>query len=557
VSRFCVEYSSKEENMTFRISTPIFCMVYSFSLWAGAQTTSRNSNKSWVYALQSNSIQFASKGSDFAAATPGRFPAWVFYLWNHFLSWEPEDLAPLPTGACDLFNLRESIRRASDVKMRSYIFEQYQAHCKEPFTVGPSNTLRQALQIFTMSYNIEANPFLHRVVFHLPDGQKLKGVLALKDTKSRPLIIVRAGITGNVEDAFAERFFFYQFFERGLFNVLLVENMTGSDYIHFNKSFNFGGLAESYQNIWLAETLRSPSQPISHLVQSVHLVGLSLGGQGVLTAAWLARYQKNPKLFNSFMAFCPLVNTVDTFNYLFKKSWVKYPLEFWARSQFTEFKDFRPDLFNGFMGLPGRLLKAVANSYKRPDAEILGVREPWFIQKQNNYYSLHQLSKWDQTLRDPVWIWITQQDSVVPTRLNTDRLQLVAPVRIEQGNHCSFPVVWDNRVLSALFTGQVLGTSNFQITEKHIILNADPRRKWELRDVKFFEDRQQLEVVLGIGSKNKKAFIMDFSDLDFTFGNGPLSDHEKFMVKRWLSSNLRWEANGTDLSLIVSWPIVK
>jgi hypothetical protein len=546
------------ENMTFRISFQVLTAILGFSLWASAQTESVYPDKKWIYAYQTKSVQFISHGSDYAAATPGRHPEWAQYLVNRFLSWQPIDLDPRPEGECDLFKLRESIRNALDVKMRTLALERYHSKCQKLFTEGPSNPLQQAIKIFSMKYNVDENPFLHRVLFHLPDGQKLKGVLALKDTtKSRPLIIVRAGITGNVEEAFAERFFFYQLFERGLFNVLLVENMTGTDYIHFNKTLSFGGIAESYQNIWLAQTLRSSSQHLSKLIQSIHLVGLSLGGQGVLTSAWLARYQTNPKLFSSYLALCPLVNLTDTFDYLFKKSWLKFPLEIWARSRFTEFRTFRPELFKGYWGLPNRLLMAVAKNYKRPPASLLGVKEPWFIKQQTDFYSLHELSKWDPTLRDPVWIWVTNEDSAVPVNLNTDQLQSVDPVRIEEGNHCSFPVVWDNRVLSAILEGYILGASQMRMTEKQVKLEVDPKLSWDLTNVLFQDDKPEIEVELSAGNKTKRSFMINRSDLDFAFRSPKLSEHEKFMIRRWLSSNLRWEPDGTGLSLLVSWPIVK
>ncbi len=543
--------------MTFRISFQVFIVFLAFSTLAHAQTTAPFPDKSWVLGYQSRAIKFISHGSDYAAATPGRHPQWARYLLNRFLAWQPIDLNPRPTGDCDLYKLREAIRLAPDLRIRTVTLDQYHLKCAKQFIEGPQNPIEQALKIFSMKYEVDQNPFLHRIVFNLPDGQKLKGVLALKDSRNRPLVIVRAGITGNVEEAYAERFFFYQLFERGLFNVLLVENMTGADYIHHNKSLNFGGLAESYQNIWLAQTLTSKFQPISRLVQSVHLIGLSLGGQGVLTSAWMARYQKNPKLFSSYMALCPLVNTVDTFNHLFKESWLRFPLEIWARSRFSEFKTFRPELFEGFLGFPSRMLDAVAKNYKRPDASYLGVVEPWFIEKQTNYYALHQLSKWDPTLRDPVWIWVTKEDNIVPVSLNTDQLQLANPLRISEGSHCSFPVVWDNRVLSAVLQGHVLGNSNFKVFDKKVKLDINPELNWDLTNITFPDDRQIIEIELSAGPKAKRSFTINRSDLDFSFRTPKLSEHEKFMIRRWLSSNLRWERNGTDLSLLVSWPMVK
>jgi hypothetical protein len=541
-------------NMTFRISTWLFPLVLTALTPVLVVAADKLPDKSWILPYQTNEIQFVRPGSAWTAATPGRHPFWVQTLINRFLAWQPLDSTPTPTGDCDLYKLRESIRTESDNRLQTQIMNQFRSKCPQLFTVGSSFSLVQGLQIFSMKYDIDQNPFFHRVVFQLPDGEKLKGVLAIRDTKRRPLVIVRAGITGNVEEAFAERFFFYQFFERGLFNVLLVENMTGTDYIHYNHSMNFGGIAESYQNIWLAKTLTSPRQPISQFIQSLHLVGLSLGGQGVLTAAWLARYQSNPHLFSSFMAFCPLVNTVETFDYLFQKSWMRYPLEIWAHSRFGELKKFQPELFKKYWGLPRRVLGAIEKNYKRSDASVLGVTEPWFISRRTDYLSLHELSKWDPTLRDPVWIWMTEHDSVVPPNLNTDRLQLLTPLRIPEGNHCSFPVVWDGRLMSAALEGYILGAAKFTMPEKEVKIAANPVLKWKIGDIKIQDGNPMIQVTLITDDRDFRNIQINRNELDFQFRETKLTEHEKFMIQRWISSNLHWKADAQSSGLVVSWP---
>ncbi len=544
-------------NMTFRISYGLIGLL--LTVFISSQAMGDSFGKSWIRAYQSESMKFIPAGSEWAAATPGRHPVWAQKLINQYFAYEPWDQTPTPLGDCDLFKLREAIRQVSDNRFRNQIVQKYRSQCASYFHEGPSNSLQQALKVFSMKYDVDSNPFFHRIVFFLPDGQKLKAVLAMKDLKKRPLVIVRAGITGNVEEAFAERFFLYDFFERGLFNVLLVENMTSTDYIHYNRRLDFGGLTESYQNIWLAQTLTSPSQPFSRFVQSVHLVGLSLGGQGVLTAAWLARYQKNPKLFSSFMAFCPLVNTTETFDYLFKKSWLRFPLEVWAHSRFKEYKAIRPDLFKSYWGLAPHLLSAVAQNYHRPPAALLGVKEPWFVQRQNNnYYSLHELSRWDPTLRDPVWIWVTDQDPAVPVRLNTGQLQLANALHISEGEHCSFPVVWDNRVFSTILNGYIMGSSRWQVPEKQIKLDITPSVNWQLGNIQILDGASVVQVELTAREgKMKKTFSINRSDLDFQFRSAKLSPHEVWMVKRWLATNLHWQADTTGLSVLVSWPMVK
>lgn len=548
--------------MTFRIS--VFEVFFSLVLGSssGFSTAHASSqqiplDKSWVKSLETAELQFPAPDSEWAAATPGRHPAPVHWFLNRILKWDPQDQDPSPRGDCALPQFVNQLSNATSPKEKTQIYKQYHNNCEDQYVTGSLLAQWQAFRLFSMSYNIDEHPFLNRVVLHLPDGKKLKGMLAIKDGKKRPLVILRMGITGNVEEAFAERFFYYQLFERSLFNFLMVENMTSSDFIHNNKTLEFAGIAESYQNFWIARTLRDPKQPISKLIESLHLVGLSLGGQGVLTAAWLAPFQKNPEIFQSFLALCPLVNLRPTFNFLFKEGIAGLPLELWAHSRFTEVKDFRPELFQEFFGLPHRVLKTVSENYKKPDAKIFGVVEPEFIAKENDFFNLHQLSTWDPAIRRPVWVWVTEKDAIVPYEINTYTLKDVYPVVINVGNHCSFPAAWDGRMTQAMFRGHILGATKFSPDAKSVQLDVSINENWDLNNVKPKGDSGRLEVTLISEKREKVTFEVNITDLDFQFRSKTLSEPEKRMIRRWLSTNLTFTPGPDGRGMTVSWPFVK
>ncbi|MFN8792469.1 MAG: hypothetical protein ACK5Y2_13525 [Bdellovibrionales bacterium] len=503
-------------------------------------------------------IEMISSDSPFAAATPGRHPALVQWVFNQVFRWDPQDQGPAPKNECALGPLTRQLERAQAPREKTEIMNRYLQDCESQFLNGELKAHIQALRLFTMSYSIDDHPFLTRVLFHLPDGKKLKGLLAVKDQKRRPFVILRMGITGNIEEAFAERFFYYQLFERGLFNFLMVENMTGTDFIHHNRSVEFAGLAESYQNLWIAQLLRNPQQPISKLVESVHLVGLSLGGQGVLTSAWLSPVQKNPNLFQSFLALCPLVNLKPTFDHLFEGGGVgRLPLEVWAHSRFAEARVFYPELFDTYFGLPGRILKFVADHYAKPQADLFGVKEPAFLEKLNEFYALHDLKTWDPGLRKPVWIWVTKEDSIVPVHLNSATLPQADYLEIGVGNHCSFPAAWDGRVTQALFRGHILGASpNFKVSKKSVQLGVPVEAAWDVDDVSVKGSTGRVEVTLISKAKFKVRFDLGLEDLDFAFSSSTLTEPEKRMIRRWLSTNLTFEASPDGSGMTVSWPFV-
>src|SRR5205085_1851106 len=100
-----------------------------------------------------------------------------------------------------------------------------------------------------ISLPIEEHPFLRRVFLKLPNGFKLPGLLALKDTTARrPLIVFRAGIFGNSLDVMGERFLLIQIFEQSGFNVLMLDSLVSPEAIEMNTMYTAGGFDEGLQN---------------------------------------------------------------------------------------------------------------------------------------------------------------------------------------------------------------------------------------------------------------------------------------------------------------------
>ena len=120
-------------------------------------------------------------------------------------------------------------------------------------------------------------------------------------------MILRLGVFSNVEEFLPERFLLMQIFEQGLANVLVLENSTGADFIANNQRWTMGGYDEGLQNMQVVRMLRRSSAPLSQLISSVHLMGVSLGGHGVLFASLLNQYNGQPEhqAIQSFTTFCP------------------------------------------------------------------------------------------------------------------------------------------------------------------------------------------------------------------------------------------------------------
>lgn len=95
---------------------------------------------------------------------------------------------------------------------------------------------------------------------------------------------------GTSEEFKPERFIFMMLFEQSPFNVLVLDNATGPDYLAMNSKPSIGGFSEGLQNMWIAKTLTDPTEPLSQIIESLHMVGMSLGGHGVLFSSLLNEF---------------------------------------------------------------------------------------------------------------------------------------------------------------------------------------------------------------------------------------------------------------------------
>jgi hypothetical protein len=270
--------------------------------------------------FQTSRVQFPDESSPYADKTAGQYPLLLRVLLQDVLSWSPTGEGRSVSAKCspELWGARlQDPRVRVSVQLQGALIQKYLKDCKEEIETGVSSTSTSLTRMMTMSYQPQEHPFLHRVVFSLPGNIKLKGLLGLKgDLKKRPLIVLRLGIFANVEEFMPERAWLMMLFEQSPFNVLMVENMSGTDFIADNTRFSFGGYDEGIQNILLAQILKDPNEPLSRLVDSLHLFGVSLGGHGVLYASMLDELDspKGQPLYNSFFGMCPVVNLEKNIN---------------------------------------------------------------------------------------------------------------------------------------------------------------------------------------------------------------------------------------------------
>lgn len=555
-----------------------------FSLSAGASSPQR----SFLEQFASSRISMPLESSPLID-NPGRYPKPLNFMFEYIFAWTPTGEAPEFSSACSREAWRERMmdpRLQGSLQLQGALVEKYFKDCQKELETGPQNTFMNTLRIMSLNYEPQTHPFLRRVIINLPGNIKLKGLLALKgDMKKRPLVVVRLGIFSNVQDFRPERGWLMMLFEQAPFNVLVVENLTSSDFINNNSQFSFGGYDEGIQNIHIAKLLTSPEEPISKIVDSVHLFGISLGGHGVLFSSLLNKYNSPAKthLINSFTALCPVVNLQETMKALTQNGAASMMVDWWGQQRLSGLNEKVPSLQNyeRFHYLD-KVVNEIARTYRGGLSYVSSVKLPPGMKDGTDFWRLNDFWPYYENVSQPVIIYATQQDTVVPFALNSKKIQSkemkikshnLHVIDFPQGFHCTLPIPYDWSALTTLFESYILSHSpTFALEKKFFNLDLSDE-EWK----GFFDQGTHVRFkVLAPDSKGRFVTVaftvtnsknteksmrlsLPLSGFDFQFRNAELSPSEQDMIVRWLNQNLkaRMKVEGGKPVLEVSWQVAK
>lgn len=541
-----------------------------------------NPQRAFIEQFQSSRISFPSETSPILQDSPGRYPAPLNFMLESVLSWVPRGEAKLMNASCspDVWRDRmQDSRLSSAPQLQGALVQKYFQDCRSEVETGDNGYFTNVMSMMTMKYAPQDHPFLRRVVFNLPGNIKLKGLLALKgDFKRRPLVIVRLGIFSNVEDFKPERAWLMMLFEQSPFNVLMLENMTSSDFVANNSQFSFGGYDEGIQNILVARLLTDANEPISRLVDSVHIFGISLGGHGVLFSSLLNKYNspKQHPLINSFTALCPVVNLKKTMISLTQEGTKSAFVDLWSRRRLTGLDKKIPSLesYESFSFL-SKAVSEIARTYHGGLSYVSTVQLPPKMKDGSDFWELNDFWKYYKDVEQPVLIYATEQDPAVPFALNSQLLlnkelkvesKNIRVVELPQGVHCTLPVPYDWHTLATLFQSYILSHSpDFKMTERNLDLDLSDeewkgffdqgsRVKFEVQEPgkKAGFVTVELEIENAKGDEKSMNLSLPLSQFDFRFLNPELTASEKEMIVRWLNQNLKF-----NISVQTGKPVLK
>lgn len=514
-------------------------------------------------------LEFPQGEGFWSQRNPGRYPAWLHAGFQMIFGKEPDTTPLSPLSSCEDLSLAEKLRASPRASLQAQIINDYLVRCGSQIETGVSSRWRNSFEQMRTHLDIEGHPFFHRVVIRLPGGSVLKGLLALKgDRKRRPFVVLRLGIFGNVEEFLPERFLLMQLFEQGPSNVLVVENSSGADFIANNGGVSFGGALEGLQNWNLAKILRDPREPLSAVVGSLHFVGSSLGGHGVLNLASMEALQPDGPRVNSYMAFCPVVKLRETLDNGVRSGFMGKVSDLWVGYRLKALRSRLRALGAeaGATNLERALFFAAQSFAPAPDLGrgLRGWPKPFGDFQASNDF-LPRL----RVLKSPLLVMATEVDDLVPPALNfhplEERLRAqgenFGSVLFARGSHCTLPAAYRWSTIARIINASLLATGRY--LSRTDAIDVKLQKPFAAETPVSFETlwpagQSTLTILAQVGEGDvaeRVSFLLDWKSLDFQFLSPVLGEPERRMIERWLHQNLRWGLTRGDAGSVlrVSW----
>lgn len=565
-------------------------IVFFALVFAGLMTsaaTELTPQQQFMQQFQTSRVAFPKEDSPYNASNEGRYSWPLRILLQKILAWTPTGEGRPMSAKCspELWGSRLQDTRIRDsVLLQGALIQKYFKDCESEIETGWNNDAVNLMKMMTMKLEPQAHPFMQRVVFSLPGNIKLKGLLGLKgDYKKRPLIVIRLGIFANVEEFMPERAWVMMLFEQSPFNVLLLENMSGTDFIANNTRFSFGGYDEAIQNILVAQILKDPNEPLSRLIESLHLFGVSLGGHGVLYGSLLNELNspKGRPLYQSFMGMCPVVNLEKTLKNLTLEKPFSWVAEFWAGKRLAALPEKVKSLEDtSRFSLLETSVGEVARTYQGGLSYVSAIKLPEGLRDGPDFWQLNDFWKYYKNVRQPVMIFGNHTDLLVPFKLNAQELQKkeikiasnnVSVVDFGHGIHCTLPVPYDWKAISTLLQSYVLSHAPGFKTQNQILemeVGDETNQDFYKSSVKVSykiepPEAKESFIRIAVEFENEKGnnedlkMSLPLSQFDFRFLNNELTPSEQAMIHRWANQNLKVKLvskEGKSL-LQISWPL--
>lgn len=356
--------------------------------------------------------------------------------------------------------------------------------CEPELARYNTSSVLTMLKLNYLDYDFNNNPKIQQVKIVYDQKTIVTGLLVLKDTKRRPLVIVKNGVFGNAEDTSTVRNMLMHFSEESPFHVLILGNLTGDDFIKDNGYIAVGGFEEGRQIHKVVDILLEENSPVKNFIHDIHMLGISLGGNGAYFSALYNEFVEESKKIKSHIAYCPVANLERSLNHVYQPKGLGVLFSFITKRLLYDLLSFVPhlqDIFNPDEKLKSKMVKGVL-----VEGAIRSLKErtnasPWDMQpfvgaKINNESDLWKYNDFNlyvDQVKEPLLVIHSADDFVVTSQHNSNPLRSVAShkqnvgfVNLNQGGHCSFSLAYGWPTFSKLLQQYVLSHSTYDYAQE-------------------------------------------------------------------------------------------
>lgn len=488
-------------------------------------------------ALQTSEFQVLSK-EEFKSENPSRYTDSLEYLnfdaqENTPMSWAPNGRSEgAPSAVCASSKVEEILLRTDQIQSaKAAALQEFLSRCEPELTQFYRWWVRAVITIESSRYNLAEAENIRPVLLTLSGNVRLRGVLAVKPGEiRRPLIIIKCGLYCDSEDSPSTRVILMHLFDEGPFNVLVLSNVTGIRFSQDNGHFSLGGFDEGRHLFLTAQLIQRT--PLIERTSSIHVAGLSMGGQAALFAALYNDF--NPaangnRLFKSALSLCPIVDLDAT---------LRASLSGGIRGKIFRYFTLQ-QLLSVFSSVPvlGKLFdpKNPPDNSKLRDIVAKGALDyyrslserhvQWTLppfqnanfEKIEDLWTYNNFLTYQSQVSTPTLVWASDDDGVVPADINAHALQkaiqekpgagAIQVIETLWGSHCATSVTHGWETTGAFARSYFLSNSP-EFTTRRTEANA-PLPERLPRGLRLQRDEEHLRQTWRI-RKGESSFLLEF-----------------------------------------------
>lgn len=408
-------------------------------------------------------------------------------------------------------------------------------------------------------------------------GRMMTGHLAIQPGfRKRPLVIFKCGLDCSVENVPIEKAMMV-FFDTHPFHVLVLPSMSGPEFTEKNDVSGLPGLDEGRHLLEVARFVQSPEFPYASHIESVHVVGFSLGG---LSALYSALYHDTAVVYgakpivDSFLAICPVVDLESATSQLLKSTVADYYFGHDV-GKFFRFKHgqappqelFSSELIQQTYGWSDEQIHSTIGDAGKGLFQTLLAQSPWNtkpfqgikFRDASQFWWFHNFSNFVHRIKSPLLIWGAKDDPLVPYSKNVGRIrELVSSdfpnikvIGTKRGSHCAYSQNFGFNLPTEIMGRFIIQNSiQFKTLERNVRIPLPQKyiewmknyggivhRFWS---VDAMADRAHLHVTpVRCFSSRDCNMSFEFPLETFPFFSEPMNSAEAQGITRWLNANVR------------------